>query len=78
VRPVSAGTFVFIPREVVHTWQNIGDAPARILAILMPAGLERFFERFATLPAGASPAEEFGRRGGEAGMIPPLRHSDPL
>src|SRR5580765_887229 len=41
------GTLVFIPRGVAHAWQNVGDAPARFLAITTPAGLERFFERFA-------------------------------
>jgi mannose-6-phosphate isomerase-like protein (cupin superfamily) len=81
LRDAPAGTFVFIPKGVVHTWQNVGDEPARILAIVMPAGLDQFFERFAALPADASPAEEFRRLGAEVGMAvvgPPLRDSDPL
>lgn len=81
VRDAPAGTFVFIPRNVVHTWQNVGDEPARILAVTAPAGLERFFERFAALPPDASWAEEFRRLGAEVGMTvvgPPLSETDPL
>jgi hypothetical protein len=46
----------------------------------MPAGLERFFERFGALPADASPAEALRRLGAEVGMVvgPPLSESDPL
>src|SRR5690349_17423217 len=42
------GTFVFIPRGVAHTWRNIGDAPARFFAALMPAAteFEQFFVRY--------------------------------
>jgi len=81
LREAPAGTFVFIPKGVVHTWQNVGDEPGRILAIITPAGLDDFFERFAALPADASPAEEFRRLGAEVGMTvvgPPLHESDPL
>jgi quercetin dioxygenase-like cupin family protein len=76
-----AGTFVFIPRGAWHTWQNIGDGEARLLAILSPSGLERFFERFAELPDDASVPEAFRRLGSQAGMDvvgPPLAQSDPL
>jgi hypothetical protein len=68
---------------VWDTWQNIDDAqaPARLLAIVAPAGLERFFERFGQLPDDASRQEAFRTFGGEAGMDvvgPPLALSDPL
>jgi quercetin dioxygenase-like cupin family protein len=81
VRDAPAGTCAFIPRGVSHTWQNVGDAPARFLAVLTPSGLERFFERFAQLPEDASILEAFRTIGPEAGMEvvgPPLAHSDPL
>jgi quercetin dioxygenase-like cupin family protein len=73
------GTFVFIPRGVAHTWQNSGDAPGRLLAIVTPAGLETFFERFAQAPSDTSLAETFRRFGAAAGMVvvgPPLRELD--
>lgn len=74
-----AGTFVFIPRGVAHTWQNTGDAPARLLAIVTPAGLETFFERFAEAPPDTSLTETFRRLGAEVGMVvvgPPLSESE--
>ncbi|WKA56925.1 cupin domain-containing protein [Planococcus shenhongbingii] len=38
-----SGTFLFAPRDIAHMYTIEGPAPARILSILMPAGLENFF-----------------------------------
>ena len=38
------GTFVFAPRGIPHTFRNVGTTPARVLVIISPAGLEKFFE----------------------------------
>ena len=76
-----AGSFVFIPHGVPHTWQNVSDVTARLLVLLTPAGLETFFDRFAELPPGAPWADEFRRLGAEVGMQvvgPPLSQSHPL
>jgi len=81
LRDAPAGTLAFIPKGVEHTWQNVGDEPARLLIVTAPAGFERFFELFAQIPADASPADEFRRIGEEIGMPvvgPPLAESDPL
>ena len=81
LRDAPAGTLAFIPKGVEHTWQNVGDEPARLLIVTAPAGFERFFELFAQIPADASPADEFRRIGDEIGMPvvgPPLAESDPL
>ena len=81
LRDAPAGTLAFIPKGVQHTWQNVGDEPARLLIVTAPAGFERFFELFAQIPADASPADEFRRIGEEIGMPvvgPPLAESDPL
>lgn len=45
-RIVSAppGSFVFAPREKVHTFQNIGPEPGLLLISVTPAGLEKLFE----------------------------------
>jgi len=77
-----AGSFVFVPRGTVHAFQNVGRAPARILVIFTPAGMEPFFERFAELPED-EPIDPgvFARLGAEVGMEvvgPPLSASDPL
>jgi|SRR3954451_19054691 mannose-6-phosphate isomerase-like protein (cupin superfamily) len=81
VRDAQPGTFAFIPRGVTHTWQSVGDEPGRLLVILAPAGLDRFFQRFAEATGYASAEEAFRGLGSEAGMDvvgPPLALSDPL
>lgn len=39
-----AGSFVFLPRGVVHKFENVGEETARMLIMTTPAGLEKFFE----------------------------------
>jgi quercetin dioxygenase-like cupin family protein len=75
-----AGSFVFIPRGLTHTWQSAGDGPARFLVGFAPAapGMERFFERSAELAAETRMSEAFSDFAGEAGMTvlgPPLGRS---
>jgi quercetin dioxygenase-like cupin family protein len=47
----AAGLFIFIPRGTAHTWQNIGDTPARFFAGFTPAAaeFEQFFRRYSEL-----------------------------
>ena len=76
-----AGSFVFIPKGLTHTWQNAGEEPARLLVGFTPAspGMEGFFERAAQLPDATRLAEAFRDFAGEAGMEvlgPPLAQSD--
>ena len=73
------GSFVFIPRGVAHTFQNVGKQPGRMLLTFAPAGMEAFFDRLAKLTA--FDPDEFRRAGAEVGteMVgPPLAESDPL
>ena len=42
-----AGSFVVIPRGVVHQPSNPGTEPTRVLLIFSPAGMENFFEEAA-------------------------------
>jgi quercetin dioxygenase-like cupin family protein len=37
------GTFVFLPRDIVHGFRVVGDQQARLLQFNMPAGLEQLF-----------------------------------
>ena len=37
------GTFVFLPRDIVHWFRVEGSQPARILQFNTPAGIEHFF-----------------------------------
>jgi len=41
------GAVVFMPRNVIHAFKNIGDTPARMLISTSPAGFETFFARCA-------------------------------
>ena len=40
----SPGDVVWLPRGIVHCFQNTGDVDAKFLALVTPAGLEKFFE----------------------------------
>jgi len=42
-----AGSFVVVPRGVVHQPSNSGTQPTRVLLIFSPAGMDRFFEEAA-------------------------------
>ncbi|MBJ7330386.1 MAG: cupin domain-containing protein [Solirubrobacteraceae bacterium] len=71
-----SGTFVFVPRGVAHCFVSAGSAPARILVLFTPAGMEPFFDRFAALPTDAIVPAAFAELGAEVGMRvvgPPLR-----
>ena len=80
---VLPGSFVFIPRNTPHTWQNIGDGPSRFIATLAPASVEfeQFFQRYGELSPEERGIEAFSRLAAETGAIeisgPPLSQSDP-
>lgn len=49
-----AGSVVFVPRGLVHTYSNPGPKPAKILGVFTPAGYERCYEEVARFfPSGA-------------------------
>jgi quercetin dioxygenase-like cupin family protein len=76
VAEAPTGTFVFVPRGTPHCFVNAGTTDARILVIFTPSGMERFFDRFAELPAGKPDPSAFKAIGSEVGMDvvgPPLR-----
>jgi quercetin dioxygenase-like cupin family protein len=39
----SPGDFVYLPRGIAHSFRNTGNGNARFLAVITPAGLEKFF-----------------------------------
>jgi quercetin dioxygenase-like cupin family protein len=65
-----AGSFLFIPKGLPHTWQSVGDGDARFLFGFAPAspGMEHFFERAEELAATTRLAEAFARFAADAGM----------
>jgi quercetin dioxygenase-like cupin family protein len=49
---VGPGTIVFIPRNVVHRFKNVGDTTARMLDWSLPGGQDRYFKAVSELAAG--------------------------
>jgi quercetin dioxygenase-like cupin family protein len=45
VEEVPTGGWLIKPRNVRHAMWNIGDQPARVLEVVTPGGLERYFEK---------------------------------
>ena len=48
------GDCVYAPRDVVHAWRNAGDTPARMLVLVTPGGIERFFTEVERITAQAA------------------------
>ena len=46
------GTIVFIPRNVVHRFKNVGDTTARMLDWSLPGGQDHYFKAIADLATG--------------------------
>ena len=78
----STGGMAFGPRGTPHAFQNVGDAPGRLLVVTTPSGLEGFFQDFAaqlrTGSAGPETLSDVGRAFGLEFVGPPVGVSDPL
>lgn len=54
-----AGSYIWKPRGVLHTFWNAGPEPARVLETISPAGFENFFEELgALLQHSPAPSDE--------------------
>lgn len=51
----NAGTTVFLPRNLPHSWKVVGDTPAKTLLQVFPAGAEKMWEEISDLPMDAPP-----------------------
>jgi quercetin dioxygenase-like cupin family protein len=82
IHEAPAGSFVFIPKGLTHTWQNPGPETARFLFGFTPAsvGMERFFELSDQLTGDRRLDDAFSKFATDAGMKvvgPPLEEPDP-
>ena len=78
---VSEGGLAFGPRGTPHSFQNVGEAPGRLLVITAPSGAERLFEDFAELlpgPVGPETLASLARANWIEFVGPQLKDSDPL
>jgi quercetin dioxygenase-like cupin family protein len=44
IEEIPTNSWLVKPRSVPHAMWNLGDEPARVLEVVMPGGLERYFE----------------------------------
>lgn len=47
VEEVPTGSWLVKPRSLPHAMWNLSDEPARVLEVVVPGGLERYFEEIA-------------------------------
>lgn len=58
-----AGSYVYKPRGQWHTVWNAGDAPLHFIELLIPGGVDRYFQQIsAMLQAASAPDPEVIRR----------------
>ncbi len=58
--PVTAGSVVYGPRGILHTYKNVGTEPSRMLVTITPAGFEKFFEEVGEPTTDSSSPPPFG------------------
>lgn len=46
---IPTGSWLVKPRNVPHAMWNLSDQPARVLEVVIPGGLERYFEEIAPI-----------------------------
>ncbi len=56
----SPGSFVYAPKGSLHTLKCMGEEPGRLLALVTPAGFERFFEEIGVPGDDVSDPPPFG------------------
>jgi uncharacterized cupin superfamily protein len=65
---ISPGGVALLPRDQAHTYGNVGSAPARIITVITPAGLERFFQLVAERGLGEDDLDEIRAVAAEFGL----------
>lgn len=65
IETVPSGSWLVKPRDIPHAMWNVGDTPARVLEVVMPGGLERYFEEIAPILRERGP--EWTQRYSEVG-----------
>jgi mannose-6-phosphate isomerase-like protein (cupin superfamily) len=46
------GDYVYLPRNVVHTFRNPYEEESRVISVVSPAGLEKYYQALADMPPG--------------------------
>jgi mannose-6-phosphate isomerase-like protein (cupin superfamily) len=74
---VEPGRLLFKPRSQWHTFWNAGEAPARMLEIISPAGFEQAFRDIAAIDGEPTP-EAIAEIGGRYGVDADFERTMPL
>ncbi|MEY9836883.1 cupin domain-containing protein [Streptacidiphilus sp. EB103A] len=46
------GDYLYLPRDVVHAFRNPYGEESRVISVVSPAGLEKYYEALADMPPG--------------------------
>jgi quercetin dioxygenase-like cupin family protein len=63
------GDYLFLPRDVVHTFRNSSNEEARVISVVSPAGLEDYYQALADLPPGPKDISVFKRIMADFGIV---------
>lgn len=56
----TAGTTVFVPRGVPHSFKFVGEPTSKVLLFISPAGIEKMFRELSKLPPGPPDMAQLG------------------
>jgi mannose-6-phosphate isomerase-like protein (cupin superfamily) len=49
---IGPGDYLYLPRDVVHTFRNTYAEESRVISVVSPAGLEGYYQALADMPPG--------------------------
>ncbi len=61
VSVLDQGGFALIPRGQVHSFKTLGEEPAKLLVMVLPAGFEHFFEEMQAMRSAGMEIEEINK-----------------
>ena len=68
----SPGTTVAVPRNMPHTWADVGGIPSRMIVTFVPGGFDRFFQAMESIPQTDPRAPILGEEHGCIYLGPPM------
>ena len=63
------GDYLYLPRDVIHTFRNTRDEEARVISVVSPAGLEGYYQALADLPPGPKDISKMKRIMADFGIM---------
>ena len=71
------GDYLYLPRDVVHAFRNPYGEESRVISVVSPAGLEKYYQTLADMPPGPKDISLMKKIMGEFGIelqLPPEVH----